>query len=306
MDKGIGASTRLETAKETIEAREKDIQTLQDGEMKIRRENEQLQGLIANLQNDLRDAENFETDRAARLTAKREELRGIGSRQDLTDTTESRARLDDARRSIQAMEEKIAEQTKARNTLANLKRGMTDGAIAGYHAEAWKRIAEAVGPKGLQGKFIKDTLEPLSNAIQDKFRQIGIGKIFYFQTEDDKGKEVFQFGWFDSDSELPNYGTDDELRGRNFDALSTGEQILLLIALMTTIIERINPPLKVLVIDNAENLDGGNLRRVLNGLTAAGANFGNIIFMGVFGIAPEDAPGWKVWNLTAESEREAA
>jgi exonuclease SbcC len=283
---GLEARTHIENAKADIEKIERSIRQIQSEEVSVLRENEQLQRLIANLQNDLRDAENFETDRAARLNAKREELRNIGGRQDLADTSEPRAMLENTHIAIHAMEEKIAEQTKARNTLANLKSSMIDSTVAGYHAEAWKRIAEAVGPKGLQGEFMKDTLAPLSDAIQEKLRQMEIDKIFYFQTEDDRGKEIFQFGWRDADDER-----------RNFDALSTGEQMLLLIALMTTIIERINPPLKALIIDNAETLDRENLRRVLRGLTTAGANLDNIMFLGVMDIDPADYPAWRVWNL---------
>jgi exonuclease SbcC len=296
-DKGTDAKSRFETAKKTIGNLERDIQILQDQEMNTRRDNEDLQKLIADLQNDLRDAENFEADRAARLDAKREELRGIGGCQDVAGTSELHAMRGDTLMAVQSLEEKIAEQTKARNTLANLKSSMVDSTIAGYHADAWKRIAEAVGPKGLQGELVKDALGPLTEAIQEKLEHMGFyDKVFYFQTEDDKGKEIFQFGWLDIGK------TEEEIgERRNFDALSTGERILLLIALMTTIIERINPPLKALIIDNAENLDRVNLRNVLHGLTTAGANFDNIIFLGVFDIAQEDAAGWKIWNLTAEN-----
>ena len=77
--------------------------------------------------------------------------------------------------------------------------------------------------------------------------------------------------------------------------------MLLLIALMTTIIERINPPLKVLAIDNVEALDGNNLSRILNGLAAAGQNMDNIILSGVLDMSLfDDLSGelpWRIWDL---------
>jgi exonuclease SbcC len=170
---------------------------------------------------------------------------------------------------------------------------MIDGVTAGYHADAWKNIAEAVGAKGLQGELVKDALAPLTEAIQAKLTAMDIDKAFYFQTESDGGKEIFQFGWKAADGER-----------RNFDALSTGEQLLLLIALMVTVIERADPPSKILIIDNAEQLDSENLRRVLHGLTTAGANLDNIVFLGVMDlldIQPE-ADGWTVWDLNEQED----
>ena len=95
---------------------------------------------------------------------------------------------------------------------------MVDSTEAGYRADSWKRIAEAVGPKGLQGEMVKDTTEPLSAAVQDKLNQMDLkDRAFYFQTTDGKDKEVFQFGWGVIDHERQT------MELRNFDALSTGE-----------------------------------------------------------------------------------
>ncbi|GHU37152.1 hypothetical protein FACS1894105_08740 [Clostridia bacterium] len=113
------------------------------------------------------------------------------------------------------------------------------------------------------------------------------------KVQTNSGKEIFNFGWipFDSNGKVAGLGC-------GFSALSTGEQLLLLIALMTTIIERINPPLKILIIDNAENLDKKNLKRVLRGLKIAGENLDNILFLGVMEIDSADFPDWRVWNLS--------
>jgi exonuclease SbcC len=294
-DKGMDAKAGLEAAKAAVAALETDMQALRDEEADARRENDELRALIAGLQKDLRKAETFETERTTRLSMKRDELKALGEPREQTDTSGLRAALEETRLAIRDLEGKIEGQSKARNSLINLKSSMADGEKAAAAAEMWKDIAGAIGPKGLQGKLVKDALSPLSESAQTKLAQMGVGKTFYFQTEDGGAKEIFRFGWEGQDGGR-----------RDFDALSTGEQMLLLIALMTTVIERINPPLKALIIDNAENLDHDNLRRVLNGLTTAGAGLDNIVFLGVFDIAPEDAGGWKIWDLAAGNGQGAA
>jgi exonuclease SbcC len=288
--RGTVARANHEGARQAAQEAQNEINRLRSEEVTALRDNESIQAIIREYEAEIAKIENFDVAKAERLAAKREDLTSItppgADAWELVDTAPLTERETAINAEIQGLKEKISEQTKARNTLANLKSSMIDSTVAGYHADNWKRIAEAVGPKGLQGELVKDTLAPLTEAIQTKLQQMGIDKAFYFQTEDEKGKEVFQFGWAAQDGER-----------RNFDALSTGEQMLLLIALMTTIIERLNPPLKVLAIDNAENLDSGNIRRVLNGLTTAGANLDNIIFSGVMNIDPAEVKGWRVWDL---------
>jgi exonuclease SbcC len=88
----------------------------------------------------------------------------------------------------------------------------------------------------------------------------------------------------------------------NFDALSTGEKLMLLIALIVVIIERNNPKLKILMIDNIENLDHENLVNVLEGLNVVGDKLDNIIISGVIDLKnccdfSNDYMGFKVWDL---------
>ena len=280
---------------ERISGYEKEIERLQNEEIEAHRDNAAIQEVITDLTKDLAAAENFETERAAKIAALEEELRVVPNEYKTpefasVDVGGLITRRDELKGIVDDLSAQIDEQTKARNALAAMKSTMVDGTEAGYNVENWKAIAEAVGVNGLQGKLVKDVLLPLTDDVQAKLDKIGIARKFRFITTDDKGKEIFQFGW------------EGENGLRNFDALSTGEQMLLLIALMTTIIERLDPPLKVLVIDNSENLDRENLLHVLNGLTIAGESFDNIIFCGVFKLDPNDAPGWKVWELGDKSD----
>lgn len=174
------------------------------------------------------------------------------------------------RAQIKELKLKLEAQEKAKTTLSSLKSTMIDSKTATYNAQCIKDLAESLGAKGLQGELVKGILEPIRSDIQMNLELMGIDSEFYFSTESDTGKEVFQFGW--------KNGFGDE---RNFDALSTGQQLLLLIAMLVTFLERSNPPLKVLAIDNIENLDRMNFRKALAGMDKLSSKIDNIILSGV-------------------------
>ena len=174
------------------------------------------------------------------------------------------------RAQIKELKVKLEGQEKAKITLSSLKSTMIDSKTATYNAQCIKDLAESLGAKGLQGELVKGILDPIRSDIQMNLKLMGIDSEFYFSTESDTGKEVFQFGWKNSHG--------DE---RNFDALSTGQQLILLIAMLVTFLERSNPPLKVLAIDNIENLDPRNLCRALAGMNKLSSKIDNIIISGV-------------------------
>lgn len=184
---------------------------------------------------------------------------------------------------IRKLESTIDEQKKVRNELLNIKINIVDSKIAAYHVECWKQIADEIGQGGIQGQIVKDLLNPLKTEIDRKLHEIGLDVEFFFLTENEKGREIFNFGWSDSKNTRP------------FEALSQGEQLLLLVAMMTTIIEKNNPPIKVLALDNINHLDSTNLEKVIKGLNVAGTAMDNIILAGV--VEPGEAEGWTVWNL---------
>ena len=294
---GTEARAALNQAKEFIANRQEDIATLQKEEVETLRENEGIMQVVRELEADLKKPENDDTARAAWVTALQEELNELlpkdgKSEWEIIPTAALEGRIETLKQEITALKSTIDTQTKARNELINLRRSIIDNTEAGYKADSWKRIAEAVGPKGLQGELVKNALTPLSKDIQTKLRQMGIeDREFYFETENSNGKEMFQFGWAVMNHDKKT------LTPCNFDALSTGEQMLLLIAMMTTIIERINPPLKILAIDGIEVLDKSNMQRVLSGLITAGKDFDNIILLGLVDAGEYSFIGWKVWDL---------
>lgn len=182
---------------------------------------------------------------------------------------------------IESLGRTIDEQKKVRNDLKNIKANIIDSQTADFNKLSWERINDAIGQKGIKGLITKETLGPLMEDVNTKLHGIGIQSDFFFTTNSDTGKEIFEFGWGD----------------RPFEALSTGEQLLLMTALMTTIIEKANPPIKILTIDNVNDLDRQNLSLVMKGLNTIGENMDNIILAGVVEPTEEDSAGWKVWRL---------
>lgn len=195
------------------------------------------------------------------------------------------------RSSINSLKQKISEQEKAKATLTNLRSSMVDGKEAHIKYECCKLLSEAIGPKGLQGILVKEVLEPIRKEIQQNLQLMGVDNEFFFQTKSDTGKEIFQFGWITPEGYRVN-----------FDALSTGQKIILLIAVMVTMLDRAKPPLKVLAIDNIENLDKENFQRVIEGLNALAHKVDNIVLAGV--IENIDLPGWKIWNTAGTMQEE--
>ena len=182
---------------------------------------------------------------------------------------------------IESLTATIDEQKKVRNDLANIKANIIDSQTATFNEHCWDKVNTALGQKGIKGAMTKETLAPLREDINDKLHGIGIHEEFFFETNSDTGKEIFEFGW----------------ANKPFAALSTGEQLLLMTALMTTMIERANPPIKVLAIDDINNLDSENQKKILAGINTIATNMDNVIIAGVSEITEDDAPGWKIWRV---------
>ncbi|PJI10246.1 MULTISPECIES: hypothetical protein [Clostridium] len=196
------------------------------------------------------------------------------------------------RSTIKTLEDESKLQEKSKNDYENLKKVMLENKTSELNTVLLNQLIDCLGVKGLQGEIMKQGLEPLKNLVQENLRLLGIKNEFSFVCESEKGKEVFQFGWID---EKKNFV--------DFDALSTGQQMMLLIAFLTAVIEKKSPKLKVLMIDNLNDLDNINLKNVLSGLKRLSPKLDNIIIAGVIDEKINDDV-IKVWNLDEISATE--
>lgn len=279
----------------------KDLETvsmaLNKEELEANRNNNSINSEINKLENLLNQAKGFDTLKTEKIIRLKEELEKIENEpvDPIAPIDILEKQTESIRTNINSLKTKIEEQETAKTTLSNLKDSMIDSKIAEYNYINFKSLDEALGAKGLQGELVKETLEPIQVDIQANLSAMGIENEFYFTTETAGGKEVFQFGWKDKFGDK-----------RNFDALSTGQQMILLIAMLTTFVEKANPNCKILAIDNVENLDSKNFKRVIDGLNNISDKLDNVILSGV--IEVEKVEGFKVWDLSkvnSENEQSA-
>lgn len=193
---------------------------------------------------------------------------------------------------ISQLQAKVEEQEKVRNQMVSLRSSMLANKEAEYKSEALKMLDQALGAKGIQGEIVKTMLDPMREDIQMNLRALGMEKPVFFQTESDTGQEIFQFGW-------EEYG-----QRRNFDALSTGQQMIFLIAFLVTVLDRAKPPVKVLALDNFENLDKDNLKKVLQGLDKLSSKLDNILISGVIDLHDILPVGWAVHQVGVQEAKE--
>lgn len=201
---------------------------------------------------------------------------------DITDKEDEKQLITEQIAQLQAT---IDEQKKVRNDLLNIKANIIDSQTAEFNVNAWKQISLTIGQGGIQGKMVAEMLNPLKEAMDEKIKETGIDQSVFFETKSDTGKEIFEFGFESGEVKRP------------FNSLSTGEQLIFMIFMMTTMIEKADPIIKILAIDNINDLDKENMSLVLRGLTKIGNTMDNIILSGVAEPKEEDLEGWKVWRL---------
>lgn len=125
----------------------------------------------------------------------------------------------------------------------------------------------------LQNVILQELLNPIISEINQNLETLSINRKFTINTVNEQENDVFDFG----------------LDGINFNALSTGQQAILSIAMVIAFISKSNSTLKILCVDNAENLDTDNLGKLLKGLESIYENgkLDNIIICGCLSEVPE-------------------
>lgn len=274
--------------------------------------NQDLKDAIALLDTKITASTNFETNKADKVKEKQDRLDILleqeRTQEPLLDISASLLLKEGYENNITALKAKIEEQNKAKTTDSNLYTSLFDNKTSVHYFDCYTLVKDLIGAKGIQGDIVKTIIGPIQSDVQEKLDKLCVDRNFYFSTETDTGKEIFQFGWTKT---VPDKWADEGVREieQNFDALSTGEQLLLLCCLMVTIIERSDPKLKLLAIDNINDLDESNFNKVIEGLSIIGTSMDNILISGVveqylneqdengFPQPLDEFNGFKVWRL---------
>lgn len=187
---------------------------------------------------------------------------------------------------IDVLQAQVQEKEKSKQTLILMNENVLQNSEAEYKAGALKILQDSLGARGVQGELVKEILEPIRLQIEENLKLMNFDQSPYFQTESDTGKELFEFGWINE-------------RGHevNFDALSTGQQTVYLAAMMMTIIDRAQPKLRILAMDNLNHLDKQNFQLLIDGLDGLAHKVDNIILAGAieYGFS---ADGWVIDDLS--------
>lgn len=249
--------------------------------------NRSLQNKINSIEREINDRIAAGQRRIDLLNLYRDELNRLRNEptEEIKPTDELESHAATIRTRIDELKKSITDKEKAKQTILLLKQSMVENRRAEYSSVCLKSIAEALGPKGIQGELVKEMLDPILGDIQGNLKLMGFHHAPFFETESENGKEIFQFGWINEKGHRVN-----------FDALSTGQQTVFLAAMMMVILDRARPKLKILAMDNLNHLDRHNFQLMINGLSKLKGKLDNIILAGAIEFSFE-AAGWKVWQL---------
>ena len=292
---------RIKTLKEKIETVENNKNSLLKSEREENTSNNNYTQQINEYNNELNKIKNSLELKQEKIGIKQEELKNLKDEiiKNATEAPIIPVDMQEKQRNaiklqITQLNSRVENQQDQKNSIEILKETALKNNAAKVKIKCLKKLSDALGVKGIQGQIIKDNLEPLRSLIQSNLEILGIENKFYFQCETVTGREVFQFGW------INNIG-----QKVNFDTLSTGQQAILLIAFLTAIIEKSNPKIKILILDNMENLDSENFTKVISGLSKLSLKLDNIIISGVItDYEVAESNGFRVWNLDETINKE--
>lgn len=185
---------------------------------------------------------------------------------------------------IAELEEIISQKEKAKRDLINLKATLSEKENYKTLFENYKKLHMLLGTKGLQGELVKNSLSPLEKTITENLSLMGLNVEFKFKCINKNNKEILHFGWLKDSSFV------------NFKALSTAQQLITSTAIIVSLIDIVNPNLKMLLIDNIENLDCENLNQFINALSKINHKLDNIILSGVID-EKNISSQFKIWDL---------
>jgi len=155
---------------------------------------------------------------------------------------------------MSALKMVINEEEQIKHTYLNMQDSVSDYTDADLDRTNLKYMIETLGLKGIQGELLKKNLSGVKDMVDENLKILGVTYDFYFQTESERQKEIFQFGWINSERKI------------DFEALSGAEQIILMSAIVTAFMEIAKPELKILTIDNIDRVHPDNLPGLLAGL----------------------------------------
>lgn len=151
---------------------------------------------------------------------------------------------------LRKLKEELETLNKKQRDIQNQSRTLEDGRKSELKFKAISIIKTGLGPNGLQGDIIKNNLLEISDELTELIHAFGKDEDFYFSTITKQGKEDFNFGWIRENIKI------------NFASLSKGEQMITTAAMLIIFLKRMNSALKLIMLDEINNLDDPNLDNI--------------------------------------------
>ena len=167
---------------------------------------------------------------------------------------------------LKQLEEKQKDDNKVRQNLLILEQNEKNRKIKENNLDAYKKIEKEL--KTIKSDLVNSGIKPFVDDMNYIFNELKFDYKFYVEGN----KKNVDFGIIkisDNNRKIP------------FKHTSLGESVIILIALMATIYKKQNTSLKLLALDNIENLDNSNLQKIFDNIEVLNKYFDNIILSGV-------------------------
>lgn len=207
------------------------------------------------------------------------ELEALGSDDALSGLYEERDEAVAARTALRSRLEAVVRHSE-RVALHGREEGILEARTA--RATALKELDGNL--RRLRGHVIQEMIAPLQLEAETILATMDPGKKFRF---------IFERG---NASTLELCFVEDGVT-RLFDAASKGERVMLTVAFLGALLAVIAPPMRLLVIDNMEQLDDERRGRLLAGLVELRDRFDGVIVAGACDFGPGLPPEWDLVNL---------
>lgn len=153
--------------------------------------------------------------------------------------------------------------------------------------EVLKALRLAAGPRGLQGQVAMEALTPLATAANEVLSRLPAGKKLGVVTLNERGTEIFDLGWERDGRVVP------------FEVLSTGERLQFAAAISLGLVALRKPPLRILLVDDLQNVDGDNRGPFVDALRKIVQDdlLDNVVLASVVPFSAHDVPDMVVHQL---------
>ncbi len=214
------------------------------------------------------------------------------------DTAAAEQAVTTIKAAIKDKEERAKAAEKQKNTLANLEITLSARQATADELKQYKALQTALGPKGIQGRIVKESLTPFLDDINALMAQIDPAKQFFVELTDEKENEVFNLMCMKNGQPVP------------VTSLSAGESVIGYTSLIASFIKLGTPAGRYLFIDNIEHISNGDpisgegeryRDHFIAGIGRIAEGFDNIIICGTAGLGQDTTvEGWNVVNYYAE------